>query len=602
MPGWAPRARTLLIRVRATNVNAASTAGNYTFSVEYKDSDGTIDAASIGTGNVTVAKGGTQLTVTNAVIASGSGTNDTVVNYTATPPGGTWDSPDDGTYTVAIVANQVKDNLGGAVAANAAAKTFSVDTTPPSAPNTAIVLDTASDSFAAPGTNSDDITKVVAPSFTVSLAGTGALAGNSVELLLGGASLAHVVTHTLTGGDITAGSVDLTVTSGDLGTDGTKTLTARVTDAAGNVGTAGGSLSITLDTAAPAAGTGTLTVAEGSGTGSAVGTVTSTGASSFSLSDNDGGRFAINATTGAVTVASGGALLDYESHPTESITVVGKDLAGNSTSTTMSVAITDVAPAITAGQTFSIAYTAANNAAVGTAANTGDTSSVTWSISVDPSGGLFKVDNSGNIKIADKTKFDYANHQSYTETLQATDGTTISTQTVVINITAPPPTFSSANTASVAETAATSATVIDVDATKSGGSTPDANITYSITGGNTGNAFSINSATGVITVAAALDYEVLHTYTLTVHALDDFNASADQTLTVTVTDVHPTITASQTLSVSICRPTAPRWAASPAPATIIRSPGRSKAATPTTCSASTTPAPSPSTMPPSSPT
>ncbi|WP_448208752.1 Ig-like domain-containing protein, partial [Azospirillum sp. sgz302134] len=91
--------------------------------------------------------------------------------------------------------------------------------------------------------------------------------GDTLELLLGGAALGHPVTRTLTATDIANGYVDLTVTAGDLGTDGAKTFTARVTDVAGNVGTAGGSLSITLDTAPPAAPTGVaVSTADDTGT------------------------------------------------------------------------------------------------------------------------------------------------------------------------------------------------------------------------------------------------------------------------------------------------------------------------------------------------
>ena len=62
---------------------------------------------------------------------------------------------------------------------------------------------------------------MTAPSFTVALCST-VVAGDTVQLLLGGAALAHPVTHTITAADITAGSVSLTVTAGDLGADGTK--------------------------------------------------------------------------------------------------------------------------------------------------------------------------------------------------------------------------------------------------------------------------------------------------------------------------------------------------------------------------------------------
>src|SRR5260370_18451128 len=64
---------------------------------------------------------------------------------------------------------------------------------------------------------------------------------------------------------IQAGFVSLTVTAGDLGTDGTKSISALFTDAAGNSSTTG-ALSITLDTTAPTGGTPHLIAASNSGT------------------------------------------------------------------------------------------------------------------------------------------------------------------------------------------------------------------------------------------------------------------------------------------------------------------------------------------------
>jgi hypothetical protein len=87
----------------------------------------------------------------------------------------------------------------------------------------------------------------------VSLASTNAVAGDTLELKLGGASFATPLTHTLTADDITAGTVSLTVAADSLGEDGTKLLTSVVTDQAGNVGTASSALTLTLDTTAPTA-------------------------------------------------------------------------------------------------------------------------------------------------------------------------------------------------------------------------------------------------------------------------------------------------------------------------------------------------------------
>ena len=96
----------------------------------------------------------------------------------------------------------------------------------------------------------DNVTNATAPSFTVAL-GTGVVAGDTVELLLNGSSLAHPVLHTVTAAEAASGSVTLAVTAVDLGDDGSKQIAAKLSDSFGNSSTTG-ALAITLDTAAPA--------------------------------------------------------------------------------------------------------------------------------------------------------------------------------------------------------------------------------------------------------------------------------------------------------------------------------------------------------------
>ncbi len=93
-----------------------------------------------------------------------------------------------------------------------ASLTFTLDTTAPSggAPDLVAGSDSGTSS-------SDNITNATAPSFTVAL-GSAVAAGDTVELLLGGTSLAHPVVHTVTSADVLSGSVTLAVTAGDLGT------------------------------------------------------------------------------------------------------------------------------------------------------------------------------------------------------------------------------------------------------------------------------------------------------------------------------------------------------------------------------------------------
>ena len=64
----------------------------------------------------------------------------------------------------------------------------------------------------------------------------GAKADDTLELWLDGAPFTTPKTIVLSASDITAGSYSFSVSSGELGLDGAKSLTARLTDVAGNVG------------------------------------------------------------------------------------------------------------------------------------------------------------------------------------------------------------------------------------------------------------------------------------------------------------------------------------------------------------------------------
>ncbi|HUG25245.1 cadherin domain-containing protein, partial [Piscinibacter sp.] len=90
------------------------------------------------------------------------------------------------------------------------------------------------------------------------------------------------------------------------------------------------------------------TVAENAASGSAVGiTAHATDADgsnntvTYSLSDSAGGRFAIDASTGVVTVADG-SLLDYEAATSHAITVLATSADGSTASRSFTVALTDV--------------------------------------------------------------------------------------------------------------------------------------------------------------------------------------------------------------------------------------------------------------------
>jgi hypothetical protein len=100
----------------AANVQSAG-AASYDFTVTYYDQTH-INAATIGTGDVRVTGPG-YTGVPTAVVASTernttAGTTLTVT-YRITPPGGSWDLADNGSYTITIQGGQVRDTSGNYV-------------------------------------------------------------------------------------------------------------------------------------------------------------------------------------------------------------------------------------------------------------------------------------------------------------------------------------------------------------------------------------------------------------------------------------------------------------------------------------------------------
>jgi uncharacterized delta-60 repeat protein len=101
-----------------------------TVTVTYTDNAG-IDPASIGLTDLTVTGPGGALTVTGVTVDSAN-PKAVVATYTLTPPGGSWDGADNGTYTIAVNNGAVTD-FGGNFAVGGGSFTVAipVDTTPP---------------------------------------------------------------------------------------------------------------------------------------------------------------------------------------------------------------------------------------------------------------------------------------------------------------------------------------------------------------------------------------------------------------------------------------------------------------------------------------
>src|SRR5437773_521433 len=144
------------------------------------------------------------------------------------------------------------------------------------------------------------------------------------------------------------------------------------------------------------------TVSEGAATGDLVGiTATSSdvngGTVTFSLSDDAGGRFAIDASTGEIGRASCRERV-FETATSHNITVQAADASGEFTTQSFSIAVTDVAPTQADdgnNATVTVAEGAALADLVGITATSSDVNggTVTFSLS-DDAGGGFAIDAS----------------------------------------------------------------------------------------------------------------------------------------------------------------------------------------------------------------
>ncbi|WP_352813184.1 cadherin domain-containing protein, partial [Mesorhizobium sp. M0387] len=193
-------------------------------------------------------------------------------------------------------------------------------------------------------------------------------------------------------------------------------------------------------------------VSEGAANGTTVGiTAIATDADgdtvTYSLTDNAGGRFGINATTGVVTVANA-SLLNYETATSHTITVQANDGHGGITTQSFTIAVTDVAPSTptdgNAGAN-TVAEGATAGTLVGVTASSSDVhgGTVTYSLS-DDAGGRFQINSTTgvvSVSAAGAGTIDFeSSGGSYTIKAVASDGTLTSSQTFTINVTDVAPT------------------------------------------------------------------------------------------------------------------------------------------------------------------
>lgn len=345
-------AGTYNIRVQATDAAGNTTEQTFTITVTAGPSVSSINRAA---GSALTNATSVDFTVTFNESVTGVDTSDFALTTTGTATGSIASITGSGTtYTVTVNGlsgdGTLRLDLGnsgtGIVNAGTQAitggytsgQTYTLDTSSPTAP-TGLDLDAGSDS----GTSTTDN---VTSDNTPTVSGAGAEPGSTVTLYDSDGT-------TVLGTTTADGSGAWTITASAL-SDGVHTLTAKVTDDAGNTGAASTPLSVTIDTTAPSA-PGAMDLDSGSDTGiSNSDNVTSDTSPTFNgtaeanstvtLYDTDG-----TTVLGTTTADSSGnwtitaSTLAGGSH---TLTVKAKDAAGNESgaSSSLSVTIDTTAP------------------------------------------------------------------------------------------------------------------------------------------------------------------------------------------------------------------------------------------------------------------
>ena len=274
----------------------------------------------------------------------------------------------------------------------------------------------------------------------------------------------------------------------------------------------------------------------------------------YELTDDAGGLFTINPTTGAVTVAGS---LDYETATSHTITVKATSTDGDTNTQNFTISVTNVAdntPVLTDNNSAAnaVSESASVGATVGVTAlaTDADTGATIQQLRPDCGGDTFAIDSStGVVTVKDvgsgATGLNYESAQSHTITVEATasDGQT-STKSYVINVTnvadvavgtiSDSDSDTSNNT--VAEGNASLGDATNLTAVASDGDTGATIRAYELTD-DAGGLFTINPTTGAVTVAGSLDYETATSHTITVKATSTDGDTNTQNFTISVTNV-----------------------------------------------------------------
>ena len=373
--------------------------------------------------------------------------------------------------------------------------------------------------------------------------------------IAGGADAARFTIHNSTG-QLSFVSAPSYEAPADSGGNNVYDVTVQVSDGQGGTDTQALAVTVANVNEAPTdLALSANTVAEHAANGTVVGTVSGSDVDmgdtkTYSLTDNAGGRFAINSSAGQITVANR-SLINYERATSHNLTVRVTDSGGLTYDETFTINVTDVneaAPRITSngGGATALINIAENATAVTrvTASDADTRQTLAYSIVGGADAAKFTINSStGALSFVSAPNYeaptDSGGNNVYDVTVQVSDGSGgVDSQAISVTVTAvnERPTDLSLSANTVAEHAANGTVVGTVS-----GSDPDAGDTKSYSLTNTaGGRFAINRTTGALTVANStlLNYEAATSHAVTVRVTDRGGLTYDETFTINLTNVN----------------------------------------------------------------
>ena len=256
--------------------------------------------------------------------------------------------------------------------------------------------------------------------------------------------------------------------------------------------------------------------------------------------NDDAAAFSIDASTGVVTI---NATPDFETQSSYSFTVQASDPSGNATTRAVTLAINDLPPVISSATTADVDEAVAAHSGVYTAVAAdpaGGTVTYSLATGLNDDAAAFNIDASTGIVTINNVP-DFETKPSYAFTVKASDpsgNSTTQAVTLAINDLAPVISSGAVATAIDEGVAAPTPVYTAIAADPAGGT-----VTYSLASGlhDDASAFTIDPATGVVTINNVPDFETKPSYAFTVKASDASGNFTTEAVTLSINDLPPVI-------------------------------------------------------------